>query len=159
MNGVLFDGQGMQRDGEPMTPLHTAPTLTAGGAGLYSTVGDYARFMQMLLNGGQLDGVRVLSRKTVELMMAHHLGPLARTTYDPQGAEGMGLGGGVRVDLARGETLGSVGQFGWWGAATTYASLDPTEKTVAILFVQHFPGDQHEILWRVSTLLYAAIAD
>jgi CubicO group peptidase (beta-lactamase class C family) len=113
----------------------------------------------MLLNGGQLDGVRVLSRKTVELMMANHLGHLARTTYDPGGAEGMGLGGGVRVDLARGDTLGSVGQFGWRGAATTYASLDPTEKTVALLFVQHFPGDEHEILWRFSTLFYAAIAD
>jgi CubicO group peptidase (beta-lactamase class C family) len=147
------------RDGAPMTPLHTAPTLAAGGAGLYSTVGDYARFMQMLLNEGQLDGVRVLSRKTVELMMVNHLGHMARPTYDSGGAEGMGLGGGVRVELARGDTLGSVGQFGWWGAATTYASLDPKEKTVAVLFVQHFPGDEHQVMWRFSTLVYQAIVD
>lgn len=135
------------------------PKLEAGGAGLFSTTGDYARFMQMLLNGGELDGVRILSRKTVELMMANHLNHMPRTTHQWSEADGFGLGGAVRVDLAKGNALGSVGQFGWSGAATTYANLDPQEKTVALLFVQHFPHDEHKIFWRFSTLFYQAIAD
>jgi len=67
--------------------------------------------------------------------------------------------GAVRIDLAKGDALGSVGQFGWSGAATTYANLDPKEGTVALLFVQHFPIDEHELFWRFSTLAYAAIVD
>jgi CubicO group peptidase (beta-lactamase class C family) len=135
------------------------PKLEAGGAGLFSTTGDYARFMQMLLNGGQLDGVRILSRKTVELMMANHLNHMPRTTHQWSESDGFGLGGAVRIDLAKGNALGSVGQFGWSGAATTYANLDPKERTVVLLFVQHFPIDEHKLLWRFSTLAYAAIAD
>ncbi len=157
-NARLQPAKGL-RDGEPATPLHTAPTLATGGAGLYSTIGDYARFMQMLLNGGQLDGVRILSRKTVELMMANHLNHMPRVALSSSESEGFGLGGSVRVDLAKGGGLGSVGQFGWSGAATTYASLDPREKTVALLFVQHLPYDEHKIFWRFSTLFYQAIAD
>ena len=135
------------------------PKLEAGGAGLFSTTGDYARFMQMLLNGGELEGVRVLSRKTVELMMANHLDHMPRTTHQWSESEGFGLGGAVRVDLAKGNALGSVGQFGWSGAATTCANLDPKEKTVALLFVQHLPHDEHKIFWRFSTLFYRAIVD
>jgi CubicO group peptidase (beta-lactamase class C family) len=135
------------------------PKLESGGAGLFSTTADYARFMQMLLNGGQLDGVRILSRKTVELMMANHLNHMARATHQWSESDGFGLGGAVRIDLAKGNALGSVGQFGWSGAATTYANLDPKEKTVGLLFVQHFPIDEHKLFWRFSTLAYAAIID
>jgi CubicO group peptidase (beta-lactamase class C family) len=135
------------------------PKLEAGGAGLFSTTGDYARFMQMLLNGGRLEGVRILSRKTVELMMANHLNHMARTTHQWSEAEGFGLGGAVRIDLAKGNAPGSVGQFGWDGAATTYAHLDPQERMVALVFVQHFPIDEHGVFWRFSTLAYAAIVD
>jgi CubicO group peptidase (beta-lactamase class C family) len=130
-----------------------------GGAGLFSTVSDYARFGQMLLNGGELDGVRVLGRKSVELMLANALthtpSPYrAGTDYD-----GFGLGGAVRVDLARSGRLGSVGQFGWSGAATTYFNIDPQERTVALVFTQHFPHDQHQLFWTFSTLFYAALVD
>ena len=135
------------------------PKLLSGGGGLFSTTGDYARFMQMLLNGGQLDGVRILSPKTVQLMMANHLILASRPTLGDDPATGFGLGGAVRVDLAKGSTLGSVGQFGWSGMATTYANLDPRERTVAILFVQHLPYDEHKIFWRFSTLFYQAITD
>jgi CubicO group peptidase (beta-lactamase class C family) len=135
------------------------PKLEAGGAGLFSTTGDYARFMQMLLNGGELEGVRILSRKTVELMMANHLNHMPRTTHQWSESEGFGLGGAVRIDLAKGNALGSVGQFGWDGAATTYANLDPKERTVGLLFVQHFPIDEHKLFWRFSTLAYASIVD
>lgn len=135
------------------------PKLESGGAGLFSTTADYARFMQMLLNGGELEGVRILSRKTVELMMANHLGHMARATHQWSESDGFGLGGAVRVDLAKGNALGSVGQFGWSGAATTYANLDPKEKTVVLLFVQHLPIDEHRLFWRFSTLAYASIVD
>ena len=134
------------------------PKLLSGGGGLFSTTGDYLRFMQMLLNGGELDGARVLSPKTVELMMANHL-TFASRPFRDNPSEGFGLGGAVRVDLARDGGLGSVGQFGWSGMATTYASLDPKEKTVALLFVQHLPYDEHKVFWRFSTLFYQAVVD
>jgi CubicO group peptidase (beta-lactamase class C family) len=149
---------------QPARPLFgiqpaAGPKLESGGAGLFSTAGDYARFMQMLLNGGQLDGVRVLSRKTVELMMANHLNHMERTTHQFSESDGFGLGGAVRVDLAKSNTLGSVGQFGWDGAATTHARLDPKERTVMILLTQHFPFGEAGLFGRFSTLTYAAIVD
>jgi CubicO group peptidase (beta-lactamase class C family) len=133
--------------------------FAAGGAGMFSTIGDYARFGQMLLNGGELDGVRILGRKTVELMMANHLNHLARTSTEFCEAEGFGLGGSVRVDLAKGNMLGSLGQFGWSGAATTYFNLDPKENTIVLVFAQHFPFNQHGLFWQFSTLMYAALVD
>jgi CubicO group peptidase (beta-lactamase class C family) len=153
-DGKLQPAKWILEQGPPV-PL---PKLQSGGGGLFSTTGDYARFMQMLLNGGQLDGVRVLSPKTVELMMVNHLSLASQTTLGDDLSSGFGLGGAVRIDLAKGKTPGSVGQFGWTGMATTYASLDPREKTVALLFVQHLPYDEHKIFWRFSTLFYQSIA-
>jgi CubicO group peptidase (beta-lactamase class C family) len=153
-DGTLQPAKWILEQGPPV-PL---PKLQSGGGGLFSTTGDYARFMQMLLNGGQLDGVRVLSPKTVELMMVNHLSLASQTTLGDDLSSGFGLGGAVRIDLAKGKTPGSVGQFGWTGMATTYASLDPREKTVALLFVQHLPYDEHKIFWRFSTLFYQSIA-
>src|SRR6185503_7360313 len=129
-----------------------------GGMGLYSTIGDYARFAQMLLNGGQLDGARLLSRKTVELMMANHLNHMAKPTIGDDDAEGFGLGGSVRIDLAKGGALGSVGSFGWGGAASTFYRIDPKERTVALLFMQYMPFDS-ATLKDFSTLFYQSIAD
>ena len=125
---------------------------------MFSTLSDYARFGQMLLNGGQLDGIRILGRKTVELMMTNHLNHLAPpTTQNP--AEGFGLGGRVRIDLAKGNQLGSVGEFGWSGAATTNFTIDPKEQLLMLVFAQHFPFNQHDLFWRFSTLTYAALVD
>ncbi len=135
------------------------PKLESGGAGLFSTIGDYARFMQMLQGDGRLDGTRVLSRKTVELMTANHLGHMERKTTEFNEYEGFGLGGAVRIDLARGNLPGSLGQFGWTGAATTSARIDPKEKLVTLVFAQHLPHDEHRLFWRASTLVYSAIAD
>jgi CubicO group peptidase (beta-lactamase class C family) len=128
-----------------------------GGAGMFSTAIDYARFAQMLLNGGELDGVRILGRKTVELMTANHL-PDPHPTTDDGGADGFGLGVSVRLDLAKSNQLGSVGQFGWSGAATTHVVMDPKEKLVAILMAQHFPFNEHDLFWQFTTLTYAALA-
>lgn len=130
-----------------------------GGAGLFSTIGDYARFGQMMLNGGELDGVRVLGRKSIELMTTNALTQTPTPYRSGTDYDGFGLGGAVRVDLARSARLGSVGQFGWTGAATTYFNIDPVEKTVALVFAQHFPHDQHQLFWTFSTLFYASLVD
>lgn len=138
--------------------VRSPATVPYGGMGLYSTIGDYARFAQMLLNGGQLDGTRLLSRKTVELMTVNHLNDLAVPHISASGAYGFGLGGSVRVDLAKANIPGSLGQFGWDGAASTYFRIDPKERTVALLFQQHMPFDTPS-LELFSTLFYQAIVD
>jgi CubicO group peptidase (beta-lactamase class C family) len=126
---------------------------------MFSMIGDYARFGQMLLNGGEFDGVRILGRKTVELMEVNHLSGLSRETVEFNEYDGFGLGGAVRISLERGSRLGSVGQYGWTGAATTYFTIDPRERLMALVFTQHFPPDQYDLYWIFSTLMYAALVD
>jgi len=132
-----------------------------GAVGLYSTAEDYARFAQMLVNGGGLDGATVLGRKSVELMMQNHLSHLAPPTHDEYGAEGYGLGGGVVLDVARRGRLGSVGQFGWTGAYSTWFTVDRQEGLVAVLMLQHVPqrvlGDPARPSVRFTNLLYQAL--
>jgi CubicO group peptidase (beta-lactamase class C family) len=111
----------------------------SGAGGLYSTAADYLRFCQMLLNAGELDGVRILGRKTVELMMMNHLTQLSPPVNEFNDGEGFGLGGYVVLDPARRGQLGSVGQFGWSGAAATWFFIDPQEQLIAILMMQHLP--------------------
>ena len=130
-----------------------------GGAGMFSTAGDYARFAQMLLNGGELDGVRILGRKTVELMRANHLNGLKRTTTEFSESDGFGLGVYVRMDLAKSNQLGSVGNFGWSGAATTNVVMDPQEKLVAILMAQHMPFNENDLFGTFSALTYQALVE
>lgn len=146
---------------QPPAGQRITPYLN-GAIGLYSTAGDYARFAQMLLDGGELDGIRVLGRKSVELMLQNHLSHLAPPTHDEHGAEGYGLGGGVVLDLARRGRLGSVGQFGWTGARSTWFTVDRQERLVAVLMLQHLPqpvvGDPARPAVRVSNLLYQALA-
>ena len=123
---------------QPGEPLNAYPS---GAGGLYSTAGDYARFCQMLLNGGTLDGVTILGRKTVELMMMNHLTQLSPPVNEFSDAEGFGLGGYVVLDVARRGRPGSVGQFGWSGSMSTYFTIDPKEQLTAILMLQHLPRD------------------
>lgn len=134
-------------------------SFASGGGGMFSTADDYLRFAQMLLNGGRLNGKQVLGRKSVELMTANHITFLDHPTVGNNQWQGFGLGGEVRVDLASANKLGSVGQFGWNGAATTTFNIDPKEKTVALLFAQHLPYDQHGIFARFYTLFYASLVD
>ena len=119
-------------------PLNAYPS---GAGGLYSTASDYARFCQMLLNGGTLDGATLLGRKTVELMLMNHLTQLTPPVNEFSDAEGFGLGGFVVLDVARRGRPGSVGQFGWSGSMSTYFTIDPKEKLIAILMLQHLPND------------------
>jgi CubicO group peptidase (beta-lactamase class C family) len=111
-------------------PINAYPS---GAGGLYSTATDYARFCQMLLNGGELDGVKILSARTVDLMMSNQL----QSEFRP--GEGFGLGGYVVVDEARRGRLGNVGQFGWFGAAGTYFVIDRKQQLIALLMLQHLP--------------------
>lgn len=145
---VLADTVSAQHPGEQLN------AYTSGAGGLYSTAGDYARFAQMLLNGGELDGKRVLSRKTVELMLQNHLTMLNPPVTQFSQAEGFGLGGYVVIDAARRGQLGSNGQFGWTGAASTYYSIDPQEHLVAILLLQHLPREGVRDLPRISRHFY-----
>ncbi|TCV92727.1 CubicO group peptidase (beta-lactamase class C family) [Luteibacter rhizovicinus] len=132
---TIADGASAAHPGEPLN------AYTSGAGGLYSTAGDYARFAQMLLNGGTLDGQTLLGRKTVELMMQNHLTMLNPPVTQFSDAEGFGIGGYVVIDVAKRGQLGSLGQYGWTGAASTYYTIDPKEHLVAILMLQHLPRD------------------
>jgi CubicO group peptidase (beta-lactamase class C family) len=130
--------------------------IEAGGAGLFSTAGDFARFAQMLCNGGTLDRQRILGRKTVELMTANHMVTLTNT---PAAARQRGFGFGVEVttDLGQLSVPSSIGQFGWYGAATTYCQIDPKERIVAIAFAQHFPFNEPGFFAKFQTGYYQAL--
>jgi CubicO group peptidase (beta-lactamase class C family) len=129
----------------------------AGGTGLVSTAGDYFRFSQMLLNGGKYNGKQILSPKTVELMATNHI-PERLWASQPFGGGGYGLGVSVLPDLATAANLGSVGQFGWGGAATTYVIIDPVEDMVSILMIQYWPL-YAPIYGQFQTLVYQSIID
>lgn len=126
----------------------------SGAGGLYSTAIDFLRFSQMLLNGGELDGVTILGRKSVELMMMNHLTHLTPPVNAFNPAEGFGLGGWVVLDVARRGRPGSVGQFGWSGAASTYFTIDPKEKLIAILMMQYLPTNSPNDAPKISTQFY-----
>ena len=130
--------------------------IEAGGAGILSTAGDYARFAKMLCNGGTLDGQRVLGRKTIELMTANHMVTLPNNQAATR-QKGFGFGVEVTTDLGQLSVPSSLGQFGWYGAATTYCQIDPTERIVAISLAQHFPFNEHNFFAQFQTGYYQAL--
>ncbi|HME41035.1 MAG TPA: serine hydrolase domain-containing protein [Steroidobacteraceae bacterium] len=134
------------------------PRFESGGGGLVSTAGDYARFLQMLLNGGTLDGSRFLSRKTIEFMTADHLGPITGAPDLLLPGHGFGLGFAVRLHAGMSHAPGSVGLYFWGGLAGTTFWVDPAEQLFALLLIQA-PGqrDYYRTLFR--DLVYAAIDD
>ncbi|MBN1400483.1 MAG: beta-lactamase family protein, partial [Anaerolineae bacterium] len=117
------------------------PAFESGGSGLVSTMHDYARFAQMLLNGGELDGVRILGRKTVGLMASDHISDDLRASFNAfgnQSRRGYGFGLGVRVMRAPAQALfpGSEGEYGWAGLASTKFWIDPAEDLIGIIMRQ-----------------------
>jgi CubicO group peptidase (beta-lactamase class C family) len=124
----------------------------SGGAGLLSTARDYGRFLQMLLNGGELEGVRLLSPKTVELMTVNHVGSL----YS-EGSLGFGLGFDVTENLGKAGRHGSVGAFGWGGAYHTTYWVDPQERLVVALMTQLLPAGDSDLHSRFRALVYSSI--
>jgi CubicO group peptidase (beta-lactamase class C family) len=133
-------------------------TYLSGGAGLVSTVTDYYRFLQMLLNGGELNGIRLISRKTVELMRTSHTGNLDMWLGNP--GDGFGLGFGVIKDLGQAsEMVGSPGTYYWGGFFSTTFWVDPKEDLIGIFMTQFRPFNPHNILQQFRVLTYQAIAD
>jgi CubicO group peptidase (beta-lactamase class C family) len=149
----------------PKNPLYqdfTKPTkLFGGGSGTLSTAEDYARFAQMLLNGGQVDGQRFLSPETVAYMSSDQLGLLGNRT-DPLYVPGVGYGGGfgfyVRVDAGRSPFIGSVGEFYKGGYGGTCFWIDPKKDVMAVLMVS---APAHRMYYRhlIKTMIYQAIVD
>lgn len=128
-----------------------------GGYSISTTASDYALFAQMLLNKGQLNGVRILSPKTVELMATNHLSRAAMESADILGrGTGYGLGVSVLMNPAERGNVGSVGEFGWSGAASTHVLIDPKEDLVAIYCTQLMGGD-FNLRAEFATLLYQSI--
>ena len=132
-------------------PYNGPQTYFSGGAGLVSTASDYARFTQMMLNGGELDGVRLLSRKTVEFM-----------TMDQLAATGLGSGFGLGFSIVRDESnlrdIGSVGAYGGGGFFFTSFFIDRQEQMLGLFMCQLHPGGS-DLAERIRILYYQAIAD
>jgi len=126
----------------------------SGGAGLLSTATDYALFLQMLQNGGELDGKRILSRKTVELMTADHL-------HDVPFRDGVGFGLGFSVveDLGSRGVPGSEGEYGWGGAYHSSYWVDPAEDLLVVYFTQLIPAREIDDHGKLRALVYQAIDD
>jgi len=128
----------------------------SGGAGYLSTAMDYAKFLQMMLNGGEYNGHRILSRKTVELMTVNHL---HQTPYPWGNGVGFGLGFSVLENLGARGTPGSEGEFGWGGAYHSSYWVDPEEELVVVYFTQLIPAPNIDDHAKLRTLIYQAIVD
>ena len=139
-------GQGAYVDG-PRTSF-------SGGAGLLSTAIDYAQFLQMMLNGGELEGTRLLSRKTVELMTTNHL-----TDQPFRAGQGFGLGFSIVENVGARGLPGSKGEYGWGGAYHSTYWVDPVEELVVVYLTQLIPAGGLDDQGRLRALIYQAIED
>ena len=126
----------------------------SGGAGIVSTALDYARFLQMTLSGGELEGARILGRKSVELMTVDHIGALAT-----EPGQGFGLGFSVVKDVGLRGVPGSVGEYGWGGAYHSAYWVDPQEQLVVVYFTQLLPANNLNDHAKLRALVYQAIVD
>jgi CubicO group peptidase (beta-lactamase class C family) len=144
--------------GVQLLNVKSAPKFESGGGGLVSTAADYARFLQMMLNSGRLDGVRYLSRKTIELMTADHLGSITGAPDLLLPGYGFGLGFAVRLQPGISHVPGSVGQYFWGGLAGTTFWVDPAEQLFAIMMIQA-PGQRDYFRTLFRDLVYAAFDD
>ena len=147
------DGPGMQTQGQYVDGPRKS---FSGGAGLLSTAADYGRFLQMMLNGGELDGTRVLSPSTIALMTVDHIGHLGIQTGSGMG---FGLGFRVRTDLGAAGEAGSVGDYGWGGAYHSTYWVDPVEDLVVVYFTQLIPARGLDDHAKLRALVYSAIVD
>jgi len=143
------------------------PTFFSGGGGLVSTAADYFRFCQMLLNGGELDGARILGRKTIELMTMNHLpngqdmSKLSVSTFSQVASEGNGFGLGFSVHLGsdKSQVIGSIGEYSWGGAASTAFWIDPAEDLIVIFLTQFYPEGTFNFRNQLKAIIYPAILD
>lgn len=139
--------------------------LVSGGGGLISTALDYQRFCQMCLNGGTLDGARILGRKTIELMTQNHLpggadlSAMSKSLFsETQNAgTGFGLGFAVTIDTARSMMPGSVGEYYWGGMFSTAFFIDPVERVTMVFMTQLSPSMIYPIRRELKTMIYSAL--
>ena len=140
--------------------IRTRPVFLSGGGGLVSTAHDYLRFARMLRNGGTLDGMQLLSRKTVQFMTGDHLNGMPAGTngpaYLPGAGYGFGLGFAVRTAIGAAATPGSVGDFHWSGLAGTYFWIDPHEDLIGIWLMQA-PEQRDRFRQLVRNLVHAGL--
>jgi CubicO group peptidase (beta-lactamase class C family) len=141
-------------------------SFESGGGGLASTIADYHRFCRMLLNGGALDGVQIISPKTLELMTANHLpggGDLTQHSKSlfseaENAGIGFGLGFAVNIDPAATMIPGSKGEFYWGGMYSTAFLIDPVEDLIMIFMTQLMPSSTYPVRREIRTMMYSALA-
>ncbi|WP_404368963.1 serine hydrolase domain-containing protein [Sphingomonas sp. MMS24-J45] len=141
------------------------PKLVSGGGGLVSTALDYHRFCTMLLNGGELDGARIVGRKTIELMTMNHLpggsdlAAMSKSLFSEaaNAGTGFGLGFAVNIDVARSMIPGSVGEYYWGGMFSTAFFVDPVEQLSMVFMTQMSPSNVYPIRRELKTLIYSAL--
>ena len=161
------DGKGgLQLIDDPAQSRYLKPRrVNSGGGGLVSTVSDYERFCRFLLQKGELDGVRLLGRKTVELMTSNHLNGdmgdmgtprFSETTYE---GIGFGLGFSVMIDPAKAQILGTPGEYAWGGAASTAFWVDPKEEMFVVFLTQLMPSSTYPFRRELRVLTYQSIID
>ena len=142
-----------------------APKLVSGGGGLVSTSLDYHRFCRMCLNGGELDGARIVGRKTIDLMTRNHLpggSDLSRMSKSlfseaANAGTGFGLGFAVNIDVARSMIPGSVGEYYWGGMFSTAFFIDPVERLTMVFMTQMSPSNVYPIRRELKTMIYSAL--
>lgn len=160
------DRTALRMPGAPMS-FFSDPKAHMGGGGLVSTMSDYMKFAMMLRNGGELNGVRILSPRTVEYMASNHLPggadlsafgrPLfAETAFD---GVGFGLSMSVTIDPAKAKVPGSVGDYGWGGAYSTIFTVDPVEDLVYLFMTQLLPSSAHPIRPQFKQMVFQALVD
>jgi CubicO group peptidase (beta-lactamase class C family) len=159
---------GLTLQDDPATSSFLSPpSFMSGGGGLCSTAADYLTFCRALLNGGELDGVRLIGPKTLALMTSNHLPggktlpELSRSLFSEAAYHGIGFGLGFSVTLDPAQTLipGSRGEYAWGGAATTSFWIDPAEALIAIFMTQVLPSTATPIRRELRTMIYSAITD
>ena len=143
------------------------PPMLSGGGGLVSSADDYLRFCHLLVNRGELDGVRLLSPRTLEFMTTNHLpggrtlNEMGQTTFSEVAMDGTGFGLGfsVLVDPAASQSLGSRGQYAWGGAASTAFWIDPVEELAVVFMTQLLPSNTYPLRRHLQAGVYQALVD
>lgn len=160
-------GKVVLQDDPATSRYFTDPSVKSGGGGLVSTADDYMRFCRMLLNGGELDGARLLSPKTIRLMTINHLPggkeltQLSQSLFSEAVFEGLGFGLGfaMTVDQARTKNTGSLGEYFWGGMASTAFWIDPVEDLAVVFMTQLMPSSAYPIRRELRTLVYSAFTE
>jgi CubicO group peptidase (beta-lactamase class C family) len=168
LGSKVISEKGPTLQDDPRTsPYLKPPSFISGGGGLVSTAADYMRFARMLLQRGELDGVRLLGPKTLTLMTANHLPGgvdlprLSRSMFSEASYDGVGFGLGFATTMTPASTLipGSAGDFFWGGAASTFFWVDPSEDLIVLFLTQLLPSSAYPVRRQLRTMVYSAITE